>query len=269
MIDNRQRVGVPPLLVVLGLLIRAIPDSSATAWLPEEPNQAWCGFDPGGWPASCWILHAMYETDSLPDGLTHDDVWRIEEAAASPATRPEAGRRIRELLDRGTLVGTPGGKSARPQGPWTRLLWGELIERFAIDPFADGRLPSYSSFPFRSWPISVRAPAEGALDREQYRQLLQLLAEFSAYGLETSCIVRYGPCWDMERPHTFQGTIRDAIGQYDDPSQRGAPNNVWPEDKSWFIYTDYDLLATKVSGDDALVAAIRQDDELETQALPV
>lgn len=68
--------------------------------------------------------------------------------------------------------------------------------------------------------------------------MLELVAGFSAHGLETSCVARYGPCWDMQRPYTLQGALREALEQYDDPSQRGAPNNIWPEDRSWFVYTD-------------------------------
>ena len=43
----------------------------------------------------------------------------------------------------------------------------------------------------------------------------------------------------------------------------GAPNNIWPDDKAWFTYTDYDLWATKVSGSQDLIARILEDDELE------
>ena len=45
---------------------------------------------------------------------------------------------------------------------------------------------------------------------------------------------------------------------------RSTPSNLWPTDKSWFVYTDWDLMATKVSGPAELVAAIEADDELES-----
>jgi hypothetical protein len=50
-------------------------------------------------------------------------------------------------------------------------------------------------------------------------------------------------------------------------SQRGTqftPNNIWPADRSWFIYTDSDLLATRISGSTELIAALRADDDLDT-----
>jgi hypothetical protein len=76
--------------------------------------------------------------------------------------------------------------------------------------------------------------------------------------------MRYGPCWDMQRPHKFQGTLAEAITQYDDQSQRGAPNNIWPTDRSWLVYTDCDLWATKVSGSADLITSLLIDDDLET-----
>jgi hypothetical protein len=42
-------------------------------------------------------------------------------------------------------------------------------------------------------------------------------------------------------------TLAQARRQYDDPEQRGVANNLWASDRSWFIYTDYDLYGTKVS----------------------
>jgi hypothetical protein len=252
---------------VYGVFMIEVDDSSVIAWLPAGGNGPWCGFDAEGWRASSWILHAMYETDALPVGITHDDEWRIDEAATPPPDVSQDARTIRELLTRSTVIGCPAGKSERPPGPWKRLLWSDLSQRLSIDPFAEGRLPGHRSFPFRSWPVNIRPPAEGALDREQYRRLLGVLTKCSVDGPETECIIRYGPCWDMQRPHTFRGTLDQALRQYDDPSQRGAPNNIWPADRSWFIYTDYDLWATKVSGSEALIAAICEDDTLETHPL--
>jgi hypothetical protein len=50
-------------------------------------------------------------------------------------------------------------------------------------------------------------------------------------------------------------------------SQRGTrltPSNFWPSDHSWFVYTDYDLWATRVSGSQALIDALTEDGELDT-----
>ena len=44
----------------------------------------------------------------------------------------------------------------------------------------------------------------------------------------------------------------------------GTPSNFWPSDRSWFVYTDWDLWGTKVSGPAVLINAIRSDPNLET-----
>jgi hypothetical protein len=38
------------------------------------------------------------------------------------------------------------------------------------------------------------------------------------------------PCWDLSKGGQFTAT------------------NVWPADRSWLLYTNYDLSATRVSG---------------------
>jgi hypothetical protein len=67
----------------------------------------------------------------------------------------------------------------------------------------------------------------------------------------------------------FRGPIGDLAGHYDDPAVLGSPNNIWPEDRSWFVYTDNDLWGTKVSGSPTLIATLSQDRDLETVELPL
>jgi hypothetical protein len=50
--------------------------------------------------------------------------------------------------------------------------------------------------------------------------------------------------------------------------QRFTPNNIWPEDRSWFVFTDADLWATKVSGSLELTKDLVQTGELETIVYP-
>ena len=48
----------------------------------------------------------------------------------------------------------------------------------------------------------------------------------------------------------------------------GSPSNFWPEDQSWFVYTDWDRSSTKVSGNADLINRLATDPELETVSLP-
>jgi hypothetical protein len=103
-------------------LVRLVQDESMTAWLRTSADGGWCGFDANGWPATTWILHAIYERSDLPEGLTHDEVDRIERAVypEPPPSSPRA-EEIRELLARATLVGSPLGRSGRPGKGWHRV----------------------------------------------------------------------------------------------------------------------------------------------------
>jgi len=44
-----------------------------------------------------------------------------------------------------------------------------------------------------------------------------------------------------------------------------SPSNIWPVDRSWFLWTDADLEGTKVSGSTTLVTRVREKRELETE----
>ncbi|WP_347661030.1 hypothetical protein [Micromonospora sp. B9E7] len=45
-----------------------------------------------------------------------------------------------------------------------------------------------------------------------------------------------------------------------------SPTNLWPEDRSWMVWTDYDLQGSKVSGSKSLIEAVERHPVLETTA---
>lgn len=90
----------------------------------------WVGFDVAGWDASVWILHAMYETDRLPESLIYDDERKIELAAGLIEDPPE----LAGVLDGAVLIGGGLGPSAAPGQGWRRLRWQELAERLGQRP---------------------------------------------------------------------------------------------------------------------------------------
>ena len=61
-----------------------------------------------------------------------------------------------------------------------------------------------------------------------------------------------------------EGTFAELADLLESGSLAFSPANIWPEDRSWFIYTDYDLWATRVSGSADLIARIENDPDLET-----
>jgi hypothetical protein len=249
--------------------VRPVEDPEALRWLAArtaEPEQGEvCGYDAGGWAAATWILNAMYEHPDRPAGVTYDDV---EKAAPERRRRWRWIRRgfarVDVLETLGALTGVTLGRTGWPGAGWRRLLWSELGDRLGVDPMAPGA-PGPRSFPYVSWPLSIEPPGEGSLDREQFERLVSLLAGRSSDGGRTRCVAFYGMLHsdDLTR-RVVTSRLDDLVDLYDDEDVLGSPSNIWPEDRSWLVYTDWDLWGTKVSGDAALIADLEDDPALET-----
>ena len=232
---------------------------------PHEGN-VWTGFDVRGWAASIWILHAMYETDELPSSMTYDEERRIERDAGVVDEIPPV---LEGVLEDAVATGGGLGPSSAPGGGWRRLRWLDLAERLGSNPL--GRLPSYKSFPFTSWPVNIRPPSEGSLDREQLERLCEHLG--AASGADSPCYVFFArlPSGRLnvhdEEPLVYQGSIAEILPLYDEGELGGGPTNIWSSDRAWFVYTDWDLWGTKVSGSPELIRQLREDSELEAVEL--
>lgn len=229
--------------------MRRVPGESEIAWLVEatEPGNASTGFPMEGWAESVWLLHAMWETGPrVAPAETRGD------APMADATEP---------MVVGGVGGPPLGGSARPGADWRRLTWDELGRRHGIDPL--GRLPGWQTFPREAWTESIRPPAEGALDLEQYERLC---VHLDAAGPGAACTAYFtflhSGDWEEPAGPTYSGLVSELPELYD--VEGAAPANIWPQDRSWFVYTDTDLWGTKVSGPPELIAALEADPELET-----
>jgi hypothetical protein len=211
----------------------------------------------------------MYETQALPSGLTHDEVWRIEDAVVpSNEGTTEFEQRLAEITRDSVVIGGALGRSGWPGPGWVRLRWSELGVRLGIDPYALDVPPCFRSFPYRSWPVNIAPPAEGSLDREQFNRLLVHLAAMSDDGWHTECTCYYSPLWSGGTdPTVYAGKLEDLAELYEAERTFGAPTNLWPNDRSWLTYTDADLWGTKVSGSGALTKCVLDDDEIEAVTL--
>jgi hypothetical protein len=225
-----------------------------------------CGYDARGWERQVWVLHAMYEADDRPGGLSHDDVHRIELQAGVVEPLIVGDVNLDELVG-AVVTGSAVGASGDPGDGWHRLRWSNLAARLDVDPFAREVPPCFRSFPYRSWPANIAPPAEGSLDREQFRSLLDCLAPCSATGWDTTCIAYRSPLrtGDFDNHTMHRCSLRELGDLYD--AQAGAPNNIWPEDRQWFVYTDHDLWATKISGSSSLIDSLKGDSALEAVVL--
>jgi hypothetical protein len=228
------------------------------------------GYDAVGWPAWAWIVNAMHETDSLPEGLTHDEVRRIEEGAGVEEPAVFGAVDLSALLRDATLTGAGLGWSSHPGAEWHRVRWSELAARHELELFRPNVPPSHLSFPFKSWPVNIEPPTEGSLDVEQFSRLVDRLAEFSAAGATTQCFAYYSPLGTNEFDDVtlFRCDLGELRHVWENDEYEGSPSNIWPDDRSWFVYTDWDLTGTKISGTEELISSIETDDELEAVRLP-
>jgi len=245
---------------------RACDPEIQLEWLGNRPvEETMTGYDATGWDASTWILHAMYENPSLTGLGTHDDLHkrRLIASDIAPVIIGEVN-----LDEATTVTGTPLGFVIRPGQPWQRVRWREYLAR---TPEATGDRtypPCHRWFPPGSWPVSIEPPSEGSLDEESLHALLQILGAHSPAGPETECAAFYGalPAGDFDSLHVWQGPLEAVPNLIEDNGgpYSSSPTNLWPADRSWFVWTDWDLQGTKVSGSRALIRATRSTDQLET-----
>lgn len=61
---------------------------------------------------------------------------------------------------------------------------------------------------------------------------------------------------DFDNLHVRTGRLGDAETLYDESEADFSPSNLWADDRSWVLRTDYDLWATKIAGSPALINAL-------------
>ncbi len=79
------------------------------------------------------------------------------------------------------------------------------------------------------------------------------------------CCVASLASGDFDHPTLLSGplkAIRELV-EGENPYE-STPSNFWPHDRTWFVWTDWDLWATKISGSPALIDAVRAEPDLET-----
>ncbi|EME97548.1 hypothetical protein J7W19_09625 [Streptomyces mobaraensis NBRC 13819 = DSM 40847] len=247
--------------------------SGATDWLLELCGDGITGFMPPAMPDAAWVLNAMYEHERGPVEMSYHEYHLAHLAEESDPSAVVAGI---ELEVMGTLTGGGLGRARHPGPGWRRLRWAELARRTGDPVVPDGLLPSLSCFPSAkkngSRPLSVVPPTEGSLDRETWNRLTTVLARHSPAGRDTRCLAYYNPLTlgaaDFDNLHVRAGRLGDAETLYDHSEADFSPSNLWAEDRSWVLCTDYDLWATKVAGPPSLIDALLNDREIEAVRLP-
>ncbi|MER5891105.1 hypothetical protein ABT160_45455 [Streptomyces sp. NPDC001941] len=236
--------------------------SGEADWLVELAGDFVTGMMAPPMPDAVWVLNAMDENEALPGDVSHDEDLRAANVGVA--------------LPRGVATGGGLGRADHPGDGWRRLRWAELARRSGDEVVREDYLPCLHCFPLAmkngSWPLSIRPPTEGSLDRPTYDRLIEVLIEQSPQGADTRCVAYYNPLMfasvDVDNLHLRMGRLGDAKALYDNPEVEYGPSNLWAADRSWVTYTDYDLWGTKVCGPASLVEALLDDREIEAFRLP-
>lgn len=244
---------------------RSMDFGEETAWLGGvESGGAVTGFDPEGWEASIWIAHAMYELPGMDVGYTHDDAHKARLAAGIEEPTITGSVNLDEVS---TVTGGQLGLMGRPSEGWVRIRWSELAARMGTSIGDQEFPPCFKWFPYRSWPAAIQPPPEGSLDLLSLQALISHLSAAAAPG---QCVAAFGflaAGMSEEAIRCFRGPVSRVEELIDRTEGRiGTPSNIWPMDRSWFVYTDWDLWGTKVSGSQSLIDDLISDPDLETIA---
>ncbi|MET9031167.1 hypothetical protein ABZW96_37100 [Nocardia sp. NPDC004168] len=249
-----------------------VADRELVSWLgTPETDLGWCGYKIDSRPDAAWLLHAMYEHESGLAKLTYDEEQRQRLAAGLEKPTRIPGF---DLEARSCVIGNELGRSADPGSGWKRLRWTELAARLDESVVTEGQYPSFRSLsgahPSGSWPVSIRPPAEGSLDRESWQTLIDVLIAWCPGGADTQCVAYFGPAvsGEFDTGVTVSGPLGGAGDLYDHPSGVGSPSNMWAADRSWITWSDWDLCGTKVAGPTELIDALQAAPDLEALRLP-
>jgi hypothetical protein len=108
-------------------------------------------------------------------------------------------------------------------------------------------------------------PSEGSLDAASLLALIEVLSRHTTSEALQNCGFYYGAVAMGGDVSVYAGDLLDLPALV--RSQRGTqltPNNIWPADRCWLVYTDYDLWASRVSGSQQLIDALCEHGDLDT-----
>lgn len=212
---------------------------------------------PNGFTHSTWILHAQF--------------FRPGEVAPPP-----------EPDDVDEVPGFGFGAHA-PEG-WQRIIWAEVASRKGVPlqgPAGDSGLeipPAYC------WPALLNDsdadyvvmhpgihpddslwPTEGSLGKADLETLVPILAARTG---STRMRGRFSPItspFDVESMRVFTFNLTTMLSSMLTTGQQEfTPELCWPEDRAWVLWTDYDLMGTRVFGSKDLLDALRASPDIET-----
>jgi hypothetical protein len=238
----------------------AIAETAAFDWIAEGRDKPsaqsvdspeWNGnivaqLIPRVFPAYCKLFHPIHEDASIHNRtLTWD-----EDKRANPApVETEAGKKaLAAILSDALAVGRWSGVE---EGEDSRVSWRTLCERYGLSFHPEFNVESFrKAFETGSWPRYLRWPAEGTLDRKTCEAVISVLKP----PAQTQTVYfRFSDYIMNDLPHLYSGELNEATAFLTAPHFGGTPECWWPQDRSWCVYTDYDLTFTLIGGPRVIV----------------
>lgn len=210
--------------------------------------------------ACCKLFHPIHEDASI---RTRTVTWDEEKRATPTPVETEPGKKaLAAILSDSLLVGRRSGVE-EPQG--NRVLWHTLAERYGLVFHPEFNPESFrKAFPTGSWPRYLLGPAEGTLDRKTCEALISVLKPFSH---SQTIYFRFSDYLMNDLPHLYSGDFGDLTAFLTKPHFGGTPEYWWPGDRSWCVFTDWDLAFTLIGGSRAIVEACVTHPKLECMAV--
>lgn len=242
-----------------------MPGRDDLAWLVSRSDEvSFTGCDASGWEDSTWVLHAFYELPFNAALPTHDELRKARVASGEEEQLIIGGVNLDDLT---TSTGGGLGYQRRPAAEWQRRTWSEMMACFPQDWPAGGPAPCFRWFPVRDVPANIGLPTEGSMAEEDFGELIKVLCRHvptpacSLYFVDVFSFAdpREAPVYEVDL-----GDLPSLLRGVSEDKQVFTPANIWPADRSWLVYTDYDLWATKVSGSSKLINELRAHPLLET-----
>ena len=222
-------------------------------WLIEaDPHGAWTGFDVPVGEESVWLLHAMYELPGFPQLSVDDFTHRSDypEGEVGDALAEMTGTNISD-----GLVGEPGPD-------WSRLRWVDAM----TTTFREQPNPPSFRWLNNVTAAGVQGPPMGSMDINTLVGVSAALAQQSPGQLIFAHFAD-GSSWSARQIDPCFGdgpvVVKVRPEHLVDLPFASSPSNIWPADRSWIVYTDYDLSGTFVSGPAELIARLEASPDLE------
>lgn len=245
-----------------------VPSRDDLGWLISRGGDDlpyFTGSDVSGWEDSTWILNAFYELPFKGPLPTHDELHKSRIASGDEEPLIISGVNLDDMT---TDTGGGLGYERRPPTDWQRRTWSEMLVRFPQPRPADGPPPCYRWFPAKDFPANIELPTEGSMSEEDFTELINVLSHHSptpACSMYFANVFSIFP--DPREAPVYDASLMDLpslLREASEDDQVFTPANIWPSDRSWLVYTDYDLWATKVSGSTELINELRTNSLLET-----